>query len=78
MRAHTATAKQSETPTRVRVLSQKICIYIYIYIFSPVNLSRVKRMCGYNRTYPCTQRPVPRALYVYIYIARLISEKTRE
>ena len=29
-------------------------------------------------THPCTQRPVPRALYVYIYIARLISEKTRK
>ena len=40
--------------------------------------SRVKRVCGYNRTYLCAQRPVPRALYVYIYIARLISEKTRK
>ena len=29
--------------------------------------SRVKRVCGYNRTYLCAQRPVPRALYVYIY-----------
>ena len=29
MHAHPATAKQSETPARARVLSQKICIYIY-------------------------------------------------
>jgi len=29
MRAHTHAAKQSETPARVRVLTQKIHIYIY-------------------------------------------------
>ena len=76
--------KQSKTPMRVRALSQKRHMYIYLYIYIYIYIyveqfqtahyalrsvcSRVKRVCGYNCTYLCTQHPVPCALYVYIYI----------